>query len=225
MSKLKIWDKELGISDYGGKAVVSSRTLAKIFDKRHDNVLRDISSAIEIMREISPLNFEGANFLEISSKDLQGKPRPEYLLTKDGFSYIAMGFTGNKAVKFKIDYINRFNEMEQYIKALNTARIEFPELMQAIADVHENPTYYHFTNEIDMINKIVIGMTAKQFKQANSLEDVPSIRPYLTAEQLHLIGMLQKIDMGLVLTEPDIQRRKRTLEWYCAKIKQKLLTA
>ena len=37
MFKLKIWDKELGISDYGGKAVVSSRTLAKIFDKRHDN--------------------------------------------------------------------------------------------------------------------------------------------------------------------------------------------
>lgn len=94
------------------------------------------------------------------------------------------------------DPLNKFNEMEQYIIALNTARIEFPELTQAILEVHETPKHYHFSNEMDMINRIVLGMTTKQFKEAHLLGDVSSIRPYLTAEQLYLIGMLQKRILG-----------------------------
>ncbi len=115
--------------------------------------------------------------------------------------------------------------MQDYITALNTARIEYPELTAAIYEVHENPQPYHFSNEIDMINKIVTGMTAKQYKEAHNLGDVPSIRPYLSAEELLFIGMLQKTDIGLVLTEPDYQKRKHILEWYYTKLKQKMLTA
>ena len=134
-----------------------------------------------------------------------------------------MGFTGINAAKFRISYINKFNEMADYIIALNTAKTEFPELTAAIQEVHEKPMHYHYSNEMDMINKIVLGMTARQFKELNVLGDVSSIRQYLSSEQLYLISMLQKTDIGLVLAEPDILKRKRTLEWYCAKLRQKLL--
>jgi Rha family phage regulatory protein len=224
MSKLKLWNKEFGIMDYNGKPIVGSRKVAEIFEKRHDHILRDIGKITDPKSGVSE-KFAERNFVLSAYKDSTGRKLPEYLLTRDGFVMLAMGFTGSKAMQFKEAYINKFNEMEQYIIALNTARIEFPELTQAILEVHETPKHYHFSNEMDMINRIVLGMTAKQFKEAHSLGDVSSIRPYLTAEQLYLIGMLQKTDIGLVLTEPDFQKRKRTLEWYCSKLKQKLLVA
>lgn len=224
MSKLKLWNKEFGILDRNGKPVVSSRKVAEVFEKEHKTVLRSIANITDPKSGVSE-KFAERNFVLSEYKDSTGRKLPEYLLTRDGFVMLAMGFTGSKAMQFKEAYINKFNEMEQYIIALNTARIEFPELTQAILEVHETPKHYHFSNEMDMINRIVLGMTAKQFKEAHLLGDVSSIRPYLTAEQLYLIGMLQKTDIGLVLTEPDFQKRKRTLEWYCSKLKQKLLVA
>lgn len=136
-----------------------------------------------------------------------------------------MGFTGAKAMKFKEAYISRFNEMEQYLQTLSTARLEFPELTQAIMEVHEKPMHYHFSNEIDMINRIVLGMTAKHFKETQGLGNVSSIRPYLSPEQLMYIGLLQKTDIGLVLTEPDFQKRKQTLGWYYNRLRQKAIAA
>ena len=138
---------------------------------------------------------------------------------------LVMGYTGAKALQFKEAYINKFNEMEQYITSLNIARLEFPELTQAILEVHDNPKHYHFSSEMDLINRVVLGMSAREFKEANLLGDVKSIRPYLTAQQIQAIGLLQKVDIGLVLTEPDYQKRKHTLEWYYGKLRQKRLTA
>jgi hypothetical protein len=127
---------------------------------------------------------------------------------------LAMGFTGKKALQFKEAYVHRFNEMEKYIAELNIAWLEFPELTQAILEVHDKPMPFHFSNELDMINRIVLGMSAKQYKEAHGLGVVSSIRPYLPAEKLSCIARLQKTDIGLVLTEPDFNKRKRVLEWY-----------
>ena len=52
-------------------------------------------------------------FIEGSEPDAQGKPRKMFYMTRDGFSLLAMGFTGKKALQFKIAFINRFNEMEE----------------------------------------------------------------------------------------------------------------
>ncbi len=221
---MKIWDKKYGILDYKGKIVVSSRKVSEVFEKRHDIVLRSIINMINAEDGLSQ-NFIHRNFALNEYRDTVGRKLPEYLLTRDGFVVLAMGLTGSKALQFKEAYVNKFNEMQDYITALNTARIEFPELTAAIHEVHENPQPYHFSNELDLINKIVTGMTAKQYKEAHNLGDVPSIRPYLSAEELLFIGMLQKTDIGLVLTEPDYQKRKHILEWYYTKLKQKMLTA
>ena len=67
-------------------------------------------------------------------------------------------------MKFKELYIRRFNEMEQFIKTLVTARREFPLLTENINLLHENPKPYHFSNECDMINRIVtdVGQRDKE---------------------------------------------------------------
>ena len=142
-------------------------------------------------------------------------------MTKDGFTFLVMGFTGKKAAKFKELYIRRFNEMEQYIKTLVSARKEFPLLTENIKLLHENPKPYHFSNECDMINRLVIGMSAKQFRQEHSIEKSGSIRPYLTDEQIRLLDILQKADVGLLIAEPDFEKRKQYLHDYLLKIRQK----
>jgi hypothetical protein len=74
-----------------------------------------------------------------------------------------------------------------------------------------------------MLNKIVLGVTAKQFREQNSIEDKESIRPYLTEQQIKDITELQMIDTGFVLAIPDFYERKKMLETYYHK-KRKLIT-
>lgn len=111
--------------------------------------------------------------------------------------------------------------MEQYIKTLVSARKEFPLLTENIKLLHENPKPYHFSNECDMINRLVIGMSAKQFRQEHGIEKSGSIRPYLTDEQIRLLDILQKADVGLLIAEPDFEKRKQYLHDYLLKIRQK----
>jgi len=86
--------------------------------------------------------------------------------------------------------------------------------------LHDNPKPYHFSNECDMLNRIVIGMTAKQFRLANNIEKGTSIRPYLSKEQIDMLETLQKVDVGLLVAFPNYEDRKRHLEWYKRKLEE-----
>lgn len=88
-------------------AVVTSLDIAETFGKRHADVLRDIK-ALECSKE-----FTQRNFALTSYKDASGKSNKKYLLTKDGFTLLVMGYTGEKAMKFKEGYIRQFNAMEK----------------------------------------------------------------------------------------------------------------
>ena len=93
------------------KPMASSLQVAKHFGKAHDNVLRDIRQLLnDIPKEWSSINFEDTNI----SNDLGYAIRqdPIYLMTRDGFTMLAMSFTGKKAAQWKIKYIEAFNAME-----------------------------------------------------------------------------------------------------------------
>ena len=124
-------------------------------------------------------------------------------------------------MQFKELYIKRFNEMEKVIKSLVAARQEFPLLTDNIKLLHESPKPYHFSNECDMLNRIVIGMTAKQFRIANGIDKGKSIRPYLSKKQIEMLEILQKVDVGLLAAFPEYEQRKRHLEWYKQKLEEK----
>ena len=193
----------------------NSLMVAKMFGKEHYNVIRDIEQ-LDCSDEFRALNFEGTKY-----RSEQNKKMPCYNMTRDGFVFLCMGYRGKKAAKFKEAYIRRFNEMESFIRTLVDARTQFPLLTENIKMLHENPRPYHFSNECDMLNKLVLGMTAKQFKEANGLGDVKSIRPYLTADQIDMLETLQKVDIGLLISVPDLEQRKRHLELYMHKTLEK----
>lgn len=200
---------------------VDSLYVAEFFGKNHKEVLRDIRNIAAPNSGLSK-EFAERNFALGSYKDKQNQKRPCYYFTRDGFTILVMGYTGKKALRFKELYIRRFNEMEELIKSLVKARTEFPLLTENIKLLHEKPKPYHFSNECDMINRIVLGKSAKQFRLENNLEKGTSIRPYLTEVQINLIEKLQKVDIGLLVAFPNYEDRKRHLEWYKQKWEEKI---
>jgi anti-repressor protein len=98
---------ELGIFTKDNKAVVSSRKIAEVFEKEHKHVMETIRK-LDCNEE-----FNQSNFRPVEYKDAKGEMRPEYLITRDGFTLLAMGFTGKKAMEFKVKYIAAFNAMEE----------------------------------------------------------------------------------------------------------------
>ena len=213
-------------ADTKDTARANSLLVAKMFGKTHQHVLRDIGKITESKSGLSE-EFRLHNIVQSTYKDSTGRKLPCYDMTRDGLTMLVMGYTGQKAMKFKEAYIRRFNEMESFIRTLVDARTQFPLLTENIKMLHDNPRPYHFSNECDMLNKLVLGMTAKQFKEANGLGDVKSIRPYLTADQIDMLELLQKVDIGLLVSVPDFEQRRRHLEWYMQKMidKRRKLTA
>lgn len=113
--------------------VTTSVKIAEVFGKEHRNVIRAINNIIGDLRNLEDsgqLNFqpmsaydsnqlknEPVNFYLDGYTDAKGEKRKQYIVTRDGFTLLAMGFTGKKALEFKIQYIAAFNAMEQALKS------------------------------------------------------------------------------------------------------------
>jgi Rha family phage regulatory protein len=92
------------------KAVTTSLILSNVFEKQHKNVLQSIEH-LECSREFTERNFAPSGY-----KDSTGRNLPMYHITRDGFIFLAMGFTGPKAARFKEAFISEFNRMEQELR-------------------------------------------------------------------------------------------------------------
>ncbi len=106
-----------------GRAVTTSIAIAEYFTKRHADVIRKIETL-----EFSP-EFNARNFASVEYTDAKGEKRPAYEITRDGFAFLAMGFTGKRAAIFKEHYINAFNMMEAKLSAGVSA---FPERIELL---------------------------------------------------------------------------------------------
>lgn len=119
------------------QAVTTSLILAEAFEKEHRNVIRTIET------KIGELNFEQS--LKMFSKgeytNTQNKQQPMYYLNRDGFTFIAMGFTGRKADEFKLKYIDAFNKMEEQIRNQS-----FQALNQSTDDLKRANLLYKIAN-------------------------------------------------------------------------------
>jgi Rha family phage regulatory protein len=90
-----------------GQAFANSRDVASFFGKRHDNVLRDIDVMLAGPSDLRGLFQEHAEYHDKAHKLVRG-----FDMTKDGFTLLAMGFTGAKALQFKLVYIAAFKELD-----------------------------------------------------------------------------------------------------------------
>lgn len=115
---------EVELEVVGDQTYTTSLTIASVFNKRHDNILAQI-------RAFPQYEFTALNFKVSEYKDKSGRKLPMYQITKDGFVLLAMGFTGEKAYKFKIEYIKAFNAMAEEIK-----RLKFEKYINEIADLN-----------------------------------------------------------------------------------------
>jgi Rha family phage regulatory protein len=109
--------QQIEIIEQNEKLVVSSLEVARHFGKQHRNVIRAINRIIrECPSEINGSDFRLLNFEQSSYLNEQNKEQPMYLLTREGFVILAMGFTGKEAFVWKVKYIAAFKAMEQALK-------------------------------------------------------------------------------------------------------------
>lgn len=110
MENVKHTHKDVVVSKNDkGELVVTSRQVAEDFEKMHKHILESIRNLVAENSAVKSM------FIE-SEFENRGKMYPEYLLTRDGFSLLVMGFNGSRALEWKLKYIEAFNNMEQAIK-------------------------------------------------------------------------------------------------------------
>lgn len=183
----------------------TSRQVAEVFEKRHDNVLRDIES-LECSAEFRLLNFEESEYI-----NAQSRSQKEYVLTKDGFVMLVMGYTGEKAMKFKEAYINAFNEMEKELRRIFAERQKWEiERAKGIVIRHvltdtikmkivDSPNKrFAYPNYTKLIYKTIFGKTMKELQEKYSVKGKESIREYLTAEELKEVEAMEMLVSSLI---------------------------
>lgn len=109
-----LFPETLLVEQRAGQIFTTSLKVAEHFQKQHRNVRRDIEKLLADLgdSEFAALNFERSTYI-----DSTGRTFPMYRLTHDGFALLAMGFTGPKALQWKIDFLNAFRDLEAAVKA------------------------------------------------------------------------------------------------------------
>ncbi|EGD3124380.1 Rha family transcriptional regulator [Campylobacter jejuni] len=100
-------DVELEVAN--DQVTTTSLDIAAVFNKRHDNIIAKIETFPK--DSFTDLNFKASKYI-----DSTGRILPCYKITRDAFSLLVMGFTGEKAYKWKIEFIKAFNEMEKRLR-------------------------------------------------------------------------------------------------------------
>lgn len=149
------------------QAVTTSLILAEAFEKEHSKVIRSIEQKINGAKNGLVKNM----FAEATYLDKKGEQRKMYYLNRDGFTFIAMGFTGRKADEFKLKYIEAFNRMEEQIKK-QPAQYKLPQtyseaLIELANEVKKNEELQPKADKYDryLSNKGLITITeiAKEY--------------------------------------------------------------
>lgn len=116
-----------------GEAFSTSRDVAVYFGKEHYNVLRDIDALIAHASDLKDREFQ---LCERPHPTISGRMDRFYEMNRDGFTLLAMGFTGQKALKWKLKYIEAFNLMEAQLRsaaAVANVNLRDPKQLTAVA--------------------------------------------------------------------------------------------
>lgn len=106
-----------------GTPVTDSLKVAQVFGKEHKNIIRTIRGMLQSGSNLSHEKW----FAESTYIDTRGNTQPLFLMTRDGFSLLAMGLTGAKAMQFKVGFIEQFNAMENVVKEVRASSPAVPQ--------------------------------------------------------------------------------------------------
>lgn len=189
------------------KPVVSSRQVAEKFGKNHFDVLRALTAKLQSVNG----DRLSKHFSKSEYKDASGKANTMYLMDRDGFSFLVMSFTGEKADKWKLDFIDAFDAMEAKLKLIEQQELgrlierqRSKEIRRTLTDVirdcvpespHKKFTYKNFT---DLIYKSIYGKNCKQLKAELGLSKDDNLRDVFSKEELEIIETKEDLVRTLV---------------------------
>ena len=120
--------KDLVFRGQNDQVITTSLLVAETFEKEHRNVLKSIRKLMSATNVAVAQMFDETTYV-----NEQGKEQPMFVMNRDGFTLLAMGFSGEKALEFKVKYINAFNKMEAELKSQQTKQLSAAEsLLQSV---------------------------------------------------------------------------------------------
>lgn len=178
--------------------VVSSRDVAKHFGKRHDHVIRHIEA---VLRGIPQNGNTPAMYKKVSYVHEQnGQTYSYYLMNRDGFSLLIMGFTGAKALEWKLKYIEVFNAMEKELNNIRVDVIRKETARNSGINARKELTPNIIKTRCEGMNQKMIGITIGKWtnyiykaifdmkaKEMRESLNTKSIRDCLTADELEMV--------------------------------------
>ena len=178
--------------------VVTSLDIAETFGKEHKNVLRDIRE-LECSDEFNRLNFELTSYI-----DARNRKQDMYYITRDGFTLLVMGYTGEKAMRFKEAYIRQFNAMEKALigklKEREKGIAVRQALTKAIQQSNENERMHGhaYSTYTDVIYKSLFGKSAKQLREEYGVSKNDNLRDYFSEEDLKKVQNAEMLVSSLI---------------------------
>lgn len=194
--------------------VVSSRDVADTFEKEHKEVIRSIEGQkdadgktkhlglIEQIEQGGELPFE--KYFIPSEYKSNGRSYREYLMTRDGFTLLVMGFSGEKAMKFKLAYIKQFNQMEELLKGKVVEREKGIAIRQAltkaieISGENERMHGHAYSTYTNLIYKSIFGKDAKHLREEYGISKKDELRDCFSAEELQRVQKAEMLVSSLV---------------------------
>lgn len=180
------------------EAVCDSLQVAEKFGKRHDKLIAEIRRMYgELIGKRGAQN-GGAKFFFESTYENRGKRYPMFLMTRDGFSLLVMGFTGKNALEWKLQYIKAFNQMEKLIREKGTAayrisdqeekmtrRTETDAIKEFVEYAKEQGSTHadHYYSNCTRLAYKTVGITDKAIAAGSQLEEL-SLVEHLIAHTL-----------------------------------------
>ncbi|EAL0232531.1 phage antirepressor Ant [Campylobacter coli] len=172
---------------------INSLDLAKVFKKRHDNIIQTIENLPQ--DEFKTLNFEISS--SIRKNGLFEKDTKFYKLTRDAFSLLVMGFTGQKAYKWKILFIKAFNEMEKRLRNIEYEKHDKLAFRQSLGYKSQlKQQKEHYENKIKALKYDLEHKNELSFKRKLSKEELLELRKILAKD--YDILCFKKWEMSLV---------------------------
>ena len=172
--------------------------MAETFEKRHDNILRDIRD-LECSEEFRLLNFEESYYM-----NSQNKKQPMCFMTRDGFTMLVMGYNGEKAMRFKEAYIRQFNAMEKALIGKMKEREKGIAVRQALTNAlqlsqeNERMHGHAYSTYTNVIYKAVFGKDAKHLREEYGIAKKDNLRDYFSEEELKAVQSVEMVVSGLI---------------------------
>ncbi|EAL3517574.1 hypothetical protein BBJ75_06055 [Campylobacter coli] len=181
---------EVNLNIKENKVFINSLDLAKVFNKNHRHILQTTKN--------QPQNdFTESNFILSTYKDKKGELRPCYNLTRDGFSLLVMGFTGEKAYKWKIEFIKVFNEMEKRLRNIEYEKHDKLAFRQSLGYKSQlKQQKEHYENKIKALKYDLEHKNELSFKRKLSQKELLELRKILARD--YGILCIKEWEMSLV---------------------------